>query len=102
MSQCMCYICYMYVPFTCLFHMYVPFTCAACAYMRGPLVFQSGESLEAEAMSGKKVVVSTVGPSPAQVRALQRLQRALHQIECFKLSNSVGQIEGLLLYFRRV
>jgi len=27
------------------------------------------------AMSGKKVVVSTVGPSPAQVRALQRLSR---------------------------
>ena len=71
----------------CSIYMSVPHVCSiymCCAYMRGPLVFQSGESLEAEAMSGKKVVVSTVGPSPAQVRALQRLQRALHQIQLAK------------------
>lgn len=50
-----------------------------------------------EAMSGKKVVVSTVGPSPAQVRALQRLSRALVQIVEFSWPNRCTLPESLRL-----
>ena len=50
-----------------------------------------------EAMSGKKVVVSTVGPSPAQVRALQRLSRALVQIVEFSWPNWSTSPESLRL-----